>query len=275
MKKKILIPLEEYNYIRTAVEYGLDFASGAPSQLTGLSIIDLPSIEKSIGPIPAGSTYYARKEEKTREVKENKMAQGLIAEFKKCIKEKNTPGDVIIEKGDPEELIISESMYYDLIILGQKTSFRFGSSEDDSLQQKIVSHGICPVLIIPREYRHIEKILICFDGSIQATKAIHALVHSGFSKQRQLILLNVSSDVEKSNLLLNKMGEYLSAWDMAFEKVRLEGDVDEMISSYVNENDVDLVVLGAYGKNVILKFIFGSVTKKLIKISDRPLFIFH
>jgi nucleotide-binding universal stress UspA family protein len=275
MLKRILIPLEEYDYSKAAINYGIHLASCNECELVGISIIDIPSIEKSIGPVPVGGTFYAQKEEDLRKAEEKKLAEKLIAEFKAMCQAEKVPYHVKELQGNPEEIIIDESKYYDLVIMGWKTSFRYGEGEDKHLQHKLISQGISPVMLIPKTYQEIKKILLCYDGKNQSSKAIRQFIRFYICKDKQFILLNINDDPEEGDKLLTKMGEYLALWEVPYEKVILEGHPREAIEAFVKEKDIDLLVLGAHGHQGIASFLFGSTTQKLIKDADRPLFIYH
>lgn len=275
MLKRILIPLEEYDYSKVAIDYGVHLAESGKCRLSGLSIVDIPSIEKSLGPVPVGGTYYALQEEKLRTTEEEKLAKKLMQEFVAVCRTKNIANRIIMKEGTPEDIIINESKYHDLVIIGYETSFHYGKEIDKKLQHQLISHGISPVLLIPEAYREIKKVLLCYDGSLQATKTIHQFVQFEVWKQRQVILLNVNNDVDAGAQLLENMAEYLTAWDISFEKVCLEGHPKTVILNYIHENDIDLVVIGAYGRKSILSFFFGSTANGLIEKAERPIFIYH
>ena len=61
MVKSILIPLDPSPYTDSAIEIGCRMAKYHGAQLTGLVILDIPGIEKQIGPVPIGASYYADK----------------------------------------------------------------------------------------------------------------------------------------------------------------------------------------------------------------------
>lgn len=275
MAKRILIPLEEYDYSKVAIEYGVHLISATDCQLDSLFVVDIPAIEKSIGPVPAGGTYYALKEEKMRAEQEKQEAERLMAEFNGLCKEKNILHNMMIREGDPEHIIIEESKYYDLVIVGCKTSFQYGKERDKKIQQQLVSHGIRPVLIIPPEFRDMKKVLFCFDGSVHSIKSIHQFVQLGFWKDRNITLITVGKDEDDAKQLQERMGNYLEAWKIPYEKKWISGNAREKIPEFIETAGVDLAVLGARGKSGLKSYIFGSTTDALIKNNDIPLFIFH
>lgn len=275
MLRRILIPLDEYHYSKTAIEYGTNLLQDEDCHLDSLYIIDIPSIEKSIGPIPAGGTFYAKKELNVRIDKEKEIAEDMIREFSELCRARNIKYQTKILEGEPQEIIFDESKFYDLVIVACKTSFRYGEKFDKGIQHELISHDSRPVLMIPQEFREIKKIALCFDGRNQSTKAIQQFVKMEIWRDRKIYLLHINNNNEAGETLLKKIGSYLDAWDIPFEKVLLPGNPEEQISNFIKTNAIDLAVMGAHGKKKLVSFIVGSTTDRFIKKAEFPLFIFH
>ena len=275
MLKRILIPLDELHYSRTAIEYGTLLTENGDCCFDGLFIIDVPSIEKSIGPIPAGGTYYAEKEQKMRIKKEKKIAEKTINEFSELCASKNLHYQTNVLEGDPKDIIVEESRYYDLVIVACKTSFRYGAKFDKGIQHELMSHDVRPVLIFHEEFRKIKKIVMCFDGRIQSIKAIQQFVKMDIWRDRQNYLLHINNNNEEGEKLLKKMSAYLDAWNVPFEKILLPGKPEEKILEFITSNDIDMAVMGAHGKKNLMRFIVGSTTDHFLKKAKIPLFVFH
>lgn len=48
------------------------------------------------------------------------------------------------------------------------------------------------------------------------------------------------------------------------------GDAAKKIVEFADENEIDLIVMGAHGKSGIERFMFGSVTEKVLRLSKKP-----
>ena len=275
MINRILIPLDEYHYSKTAIEYGINLVPNEKCHLDSLYIIDVPAIEKATGPVPVGGTYYAKKEINTRLDKEKKLAEEMMREFSDICQAKNINHRINVLEGEPEEIIVEESKYYDLVIVPCKTSFRYGEKFDKGIQHELISHEVRPALMIPAEYREIKKIVLCFDGEIQSIKAIQQFVRMEIWRGRDIYLLHINKNNEVGDALLEKIGGYLSAWKIPFEKVLLPGNPKEQIFDFIKTNKIDMAVMGAHGKKKLMKFIVGSTTDRFIEMAEIPLFIFH
>lgn len=280
MLKRALIVLEDHMYSRAAIEYGVHLATPGGITLAGLSVVDVPSIEKSIGPIPVGGTYYALREEDQRIGEEKSKISKVDAEFQNLCKEKDVPHICVLREGNGAQLILDESRYNDLLIMGYTTSISYGRALDKgkTLQHYIVSHGITSTLLIPSIFRPINKVLLCYDGSIQATKTIHEFVRLGLHKDREVTLLTVQKreNQEACSYLLKRMGEYLqSCYQLQFNSVCLHGHPHEIIPQYAAQENMDMIVIGAFGKQTLHHFFFGGTVDAFLTRSDTPIFVFH
>jgi len=276
MLKRILVALDGSAFSKTSVDYACQIAKAQKAQLTGIAVIDLPDIEKSIGPVPLGATYYAERIEHRKVEEAKQQARAILKDFTQTCKQRRVQGRALAKEGQPFKVIIEESKYHDLVILGLKTFFRHGvMKEPGDTLEKLLKQGIKPALAVPEAYRPIQRILIAYDGSIQAAKAAQQFLQSELWKNRKVTLLNVNDDAAKGEALLRKLGEYFKSYGIASTKLCRSGDPAEGILNYAAESKADLLVIGAYGKESVLGFFFGSVTKKILHQAILPLFIYH
>lgn len=147
-----------------------------------------------------------------------------------------------------------------------------------------------------------EKILLPTDGSECAEKAArHAIIIAG-QNNAELIVLNVLEThslaglpvedfTSKVNEVFRREGidalERVSQIfkDMSREKgfvrgikVTLkteEGHPADMILKIVDDENIDLVVMGASGKHAMERFLVGSVTEKVFRHAECPVLTVH
>jgi nucleotide-binding universal stress UspA family protein len=48
------------------------------------------------------------------------------------------------------------------------------------------------------------------------------------------------------------------------------GDPHQVILNYAGENDVDVIVMGTHGRTGLDRYLIGSVTEKVVRLSDVP-----
>ena len=273
---EILVCLDGSKYSRAAVEYATQIAVEHNASLTGVGVIDLPGILRASGPAPIG----AMRSDELTEQHRVKEAQGIVSQilkdFEKTCREKDVRYTIHSEAGSPFRAIIEESKFHDFIILGQKTFFRHGiGRERGNTLHRILHNGLTAVFAVPDSAREIKKVLVAYDNSVQVTKAIQMFLLLHIWNQCDITLLNISNDANRAKQLLDRLGEYVGRYGIQPAKVHLRGRPDKAILSYIREHEIDLLVMGAYGKRTASEFVFGSVTKSLVTQAGIPLFIYH
>ena len=58
--------------------------------------------------------------------------------------------------------------------------------------------------------------------------------------------------------------------DLETHAVIRSGNPHEIILEYADENDVDMIVMGSHGRTGVTRYLIGSVTEKIVRLSDVP-----
>jgi len=54
------------------------------------------------------------------------------------------------------------------------------------------------------------------------------------------------------------------------ETVVRGGDPHQVIVDYANDNDIDIIMMGTHGRTDLGRYLIGSVTEKVVRLSDAP-----
>lgn len=194
--------------------------------------------------------------------------------------------EIIIEEARPDTLVfrVAEEKGADLIVTGISSTLPLGNSTPGSTVGALVRKSACPVLTVKkrlpqRAYRHI---VVGVDMSPASEKALfYALkVFPDAQKMTAIHALDVpyrsladSPDRYANNLrneTFTKYEGYLSGLlpDRKIDLVVDEGHVGQLMASYVDDMDVDLVVAGTRGENRFFeKWLGTSATDVLEAVS--------
>ena len=127
---KILLGLDGSSYSQAATEFACQIALKHSAAITGVAVIDLPDIERAIGPAPVGGIHYAEQAEQRLLKQTQEKVQGILQNFERVCQSKNINYAVHADTGRPFEEIIEESKYHDFLVLGQKTFFRYNVADE-------------------------------------------------------------------------------------------------------------------------------------------------
>lgn len=276
MLRRILIPFDPSQHAVAALDYGCFLAKRYNAEITAVVVLDIPGIERSIGPVPLGGLYYAEMlEEKKKKVAQEHI-QALLEKFKeKCRREGVVHRESELQ-GAPSEQILQASIFYDLVITGLKTFYHFETKDKpgDSLEH-ILSHAVTPVLAVPQNYVPAEKrnILIAFNGSLPAVRSLHSLAYfmNSTTFETEVTLLMSETEPQSAKFYMDGAEAFLKAHSFNnIKKELVDEDIIDVIKDKYLEK-TDLVVLGVHSKRGLFDFMVGSLSNFLIKESNKPL----
>lgn len=139
--------------------------------------------------------------------------------------------------------------------------------------ERVVRASRHPVLIVPPEYRPLERFIVAYDGSASSEKAITMLTSETLLQEASCRLLLVGQDDAAHRATLAGARSRLEAVGYRVESVIRSGDPEPAIVQEVREWDADLLVMGAYGHSRIRELIIGSTTTALLRDSPVPLLV--
>jgi len=278
--KRILVPLDPSPFTDTAIRISTTMAKIYNAQLTGLVVLDIPGIEKSIGPIPAGALHFAEKIELAKKTEASQRIENLITKFRNTCETEGIAFTEAHEQGYPSDQIIKVSCFYDLVILGLRTFYHFETSNKagDSLEN-LLAESITPIMGVPKNF-YIDvlngnkiKVLIAFDGGLQSARALQRFAQLSNSDYMDITLLNSSKDKEYGNYLLDQASEYLEVRGVSgVTKEWTSQEIKQIIDDKYYESH-DVFVVGAHAKEGLFDFMVGSLTKYLVRRAEKPVFI--
>lgn len=132
----------------------------------------------------------------------------------------------------------------------------------------------CPVLITTgAEFTQPRSFMVAYDGSEASQRALDAYASGDLLKGLPCHLVMVNHTDEAHVSMFNAAAERLRSEGFDVTTARLEGEVQPVLADYRRENDIDLIVMGAYGHSRIRQFFVGSHTRNMVSLSEVPLLL--
>jgi len=172
-----------------------------------------------------------------------------------------------------------ESIYADLLIIDSKeTLTHYIEKLPTRFIRDLLGDAQCPVLIVPRQYKPIQKILLLYDGepsSVHAIKMFSYLLPQLKDLQTEVISVNpVDSTLQLPDNKLMK--EFVKCHYPNADYTIMRGRAEDEIVKYLKKSlQNSLVVLGAYRRNTVSRWFRESMADVLMKEVNLPLFIAH
>ena len=120
-------------------------------------------------------------------------------------------------------------------------------------------------------------VLVAYDGSLQAARALHAFQTSGLATGAADRRGQRSPRPVEAARIAERAIDYLRFHDIKAEAhpVTSHDAPARVILDSARSHKSVLIVMGGYGQPVLREFFLGSVTRTLLAESPVPLFLYH
>lgn len=164
----------------------------------------------------------------------------------------------------------------DLVVIGKRGNHAdYATSHLGHNLERVVRSCVHPVLVASREFTKIEQFILAFDGGNSSGKAVEYAAMSPLLKGMKCHLLSVGKGNEKLETKLDEAQQTLTKAGFDVTAQILEGEPEKVIASIVDKEQIDLLVMGAYGHSHIRHMIVGSTTTAMIRTVKIPVLLFR
>lgn len=276
--KKVLVCIDDSSYCKAACDYGVYISKLLNLPLVLLNVINHTHISKKVnlsGNIGLGSRENLLEELTNEEQQESKelitKGKSLLKTFSEYVKERGVETLFSLQRhGNLEENLEDLEKETQIAIIG----FDKDSSNHKNIEDIIRALNI-PILLVNSEFTSINSILIAYDGSNYANKAIDIATKDPIFPNISRHIVNINKDKDSSEKLLKEAKNLFAKADFEVQTASLDGDKIEEILKYQENNSIDIIAMGAYSHNRLKSVIFGSLTSKMLEKSKKPLLLFR
>jgi hypothetical protein len=277
--KKIIAAFDGLKYSVSTRQYALYIAKQSNTHLVGVFLDDFAYHNYKIYDLIDEKTGVVNNKRKLLEAKDTEMRKEAVADFEKNCQLTGINYTIHHDRSVAIQELLHESIYADLLILNSHESLsNYNKKTPSDFIRDVLANAQCPVLLIPKKYKPIEKIILLYDGepsSVYAVKMFSYILNSLKHHPTEIVTVNLPN--QSLHIPENKlMKEFTKRhFPKATYKV-LKGLPEYEIVNYLKlESENALVVLGAYHRNKVSRFFKQSLADILIRELKFPLFIAH
>lgn len=278
--KKFLAAFDGYKMSASTMDYAIQIAKAADAHLLGVFLDDF--IYHTYNEYKVLTEYKTEAEKVIKELseKDKTMRDKAALQFQKACGKANIKFSIHRDKSIAIQELKHESMFADLIVINKHETFSRSKEEPPTgFMHDLLSDVQCPVLIVPKMYKPVDKIVLLYDGGPSALHALKMFSYLLGSLQELPVEVYTVKNEHTATLRLpdNKlMREYIKSHFPNASYTVKKGNTEEQITGYMrNHQENELVVLGAYRRSEISMWFKRSMADILMKELDTPLFIAH
>lgn len=180
------------------------------------------------------------------------------------------------QHGELVESVTAMESTADLVVMGKRGEHAdFASLHLGSNLERVIRASIRPVLVASRKFEPITKFLIAYDGGPSVEKAIRFAVEQPLLKGLTCHLLRAGRIDADAEWFLQEAAGKLRVAGYEVTARAVPGHPDKMIEEAVKEEDIQLLVMGAYGHSRIRNLIVGSTTTAMARTCPVPFLMFR
>lgn len=130
-----------------------------------------------------------------------------------------------------------------------------------------------PILVTTSVFKAPQRVMLAFDGSATTRKGVEMVAASPLFQELPCHIVMVGADTAEHREQLDWARDTLTAAGFDAPAVIRAGEVERVLCDYRREQDIDLLIMGAYGHSVIRRFLVGSTTTHVIRNATVPVML--
>jgi len=172
------------------------------------------------------------------------------------------------------------SLIDSLLAIEQDTRLLVLRKHDEKLKphvgsrvESVVRSLHCPILVTTDTFKAPDKVMLAFDGSDTTRKGVEMVAGSPLFKGIPCHLVMVGNDNPANQEQLRWAQTTLEAAGFEAPASIVSGDVERVLCDYRATNNIDMLIMGAWGHSVIRRFLVGSTTTNVVRDATVPVLL--
>jgi nucleotide-binding universal stress UspA family protein len=277
MIKQILVPTDGSENSFTAADCAVSIARVCNAGICGLFVKDVKILAgplmHDIGTSVGGMVPFGTFNQVIREVLESQADVALNQVEGKCAQAKIPFCRQVLE-GIVSREIVKSAESCDLIVMGKMgIHAKWQDVFLGTTVEFVVRQTHKPVLIVPAGCGPFTKMLIAYDGSSFANKALQSGADMASSLKLPVTVVCVSDKKEKAVEILAEAKNVLKNYQVTVTTIAKEGSDHARGILEAGKEGFDILVMGAYGHSRLREMILGSTTVSVMRATTCPILL--
>ena len=276
MIKDIVVNLTVGQNGGPAGDYAVSVASAFNAHLTGIAFVYDPIVPVS------GTGYIPAEVIESQQADNETAAKAAIDRFASATERAGLSAEPLTltaslsGAGDQFGRIARR---FDLAIVGQ------GEPETGTVDEIIAETALFesgrPLIMVPYIQKaplKLDNVMVCWDGSRQAARAVGDALPLLTKAGRVEIVIITNERGKQDEIEGADMGQHLARHGLKIDVHRIAGgniDVADALLSHAADSSADFMVMGGYGHSRLREFVLGGVTHSMFRSLTIPALLSH
>lgn len=278
--RSILVTVDDTPSAVAARRLAVALARQCGAQVRGVTALDVSDLDH-VEPAPIGGVQYAydrlQLRRKLTEERRSRIAE-LPEVFRRSLAEEGIDAACSTMEADVRDGLLRMIETCDLVVTGRDAEFHLEAVEGVTpLVHHLVAKGCRPVVVTGPEWVEKGPVLVAYDGSAPAAKALQVAALMGIFGSSGAHILSIAREQSAALSVGERARSFLALHDVDadLEAVATTEKPADVLLRRASETGARLLVMGAFGHRGVRELLFGSTTRHLFDSAPVPLFIYH
>lgn len=275
--QKIIVAFDGLKYSESAASYAIGIAKKKEAMLVGVFLEDFTYHSFKITDLAGDDgtdedrVAYLTKADKDK--RNNSVKTFTLAAEGAGLKYK-----VHRDKNIAIQELLHETLYADLLVIQNNETLTHYSEDAPTRFIKMLLEKVeCPVLLVPDVYADIEKVILLYDGEPSSLFAMKQFACLFKDEYLSILVFSAVSDnaqhvVTDAHLLKEWLREHFAIVNFKVGHGGTRAEIMKAIKEHISN---PLVVLGAYERGTLSRWLKKSMADCIIDQVNVPIFIAH
>ena len=279
MMKRLLVCTDGSPHGEQSIRYGLHLARRLDAKMVVAHVLDSRLLE---GPMMAnisgwiGAEPFSDPLTQFRAIMQEKGEAVVAAAKAQCEAQGVFDVETALRWGHPARVLLREEIATELVVLGQDGEHEDASGEwTGSTVDRVIRHSVKPCLVVPSTFAPIDRMMVGYDGSPHASRALHEAIELAIGLMVPLFICTVVEDGDHQRAIdhADMAMRLARAHECAAAFLIVEGHPADVLLAKARELQCGLLVAGSHGHTRIREMIIGSTANRLLHQTTLPLLL--
>ncbi|WP_422074040.1 universal stress protein [Tranquillimonas rosea] len=200
--------------------------------------------------------------------------RAILEDAKVLLDEAGVKATEHLRHGDLVEAISEKEAGAEMILIGKRgEAVDFAKGHLGSNLERVMRVARKPLFVASRAFRPINRVLVAYDGSASAMRAVDYVARSRIYAGLSVTVVTAGSETESVKKGLADAKAMLSAAGLETETQILSGQPEEALGKLIEDAGFDHMVMGASGHSRLRSLFVGSTSLEMIRTCKVPILL--
>lgn len=276
--KKIIAAFDSLRFSESTMQYALHLAKQYDAHVVGVFLQESTRIGYAVYATMVRDSASGKTIFDEIDLADKAATEKSIAEFEAGCQKEKINYTVHRDKKNALDELLHETIFADLLVIDAWETFSYiESSLPGWFIKNVIHHVHCPVLVVPKKFYPITKLVLLYDGS---PSSVHAIKMFNYilpeMRNHETKMLSAKEDASSLHLPDNRLiKEWMKRHYHRVTYQVLGGYEKDIAAMLKTEDPGTLVITGAYHRSSLSMWFHKSLADLLMREVKAPLFIAH